>query len=148
MNPDEQIARHIEAHGWHCLHVGASNGDEDPFSYSIGFWQRFQAPEVMVFGLGESQSHALLAACLAQLEAGARFEPGVENDSLLGGGYKVVFKVVGEDRFPEYLGTAMRYYEDRPFPALVMFLPDREHRFAWDEGYVGPAAREALGLAD
>ena len=143
---DRLIAQHVQAHGWHCLHVSAENDDEDPFSCSIGFWATFQAPEVLVFGLPEEQAHAILGACHLRLKDGGSIVPDVADDDILAGGYPVMFKALCEDQFPEYLGTAMRFYDDKPFPALVMFLPDREHRYAWDAGYAGPSAREALAI--
>lgn len=146
MTQEQAISRHIQAHGWHCLNVFASNENEDAFSYSIGFWASYDAPEILVFGLPDEQAHALLSACHQRLKAGGSIVPDVQDDGILTGGYKVVFKPVREDQYPEYLGTAMRFYEDRPFPALVMFLPDRAHRFAWDIGYAGPTAREALAI--
>ncbi|MBA3485761.1 MAG: DUF4262 domain-containing protein [Lysobacter sp.] len=48
--------------------------------------------------------------------------------------------------FGEYLGTAMRCYQEVLFDALVMFLPDRHHRFPWDQGYDGTSADESLAI--
>jgi hypothetical protein len=145
---DQTIASHIQMHGWHCLHVAASNDDEDPFSCSIGFWSTFGAPEVLVFGLPEAHAHAVLMACYQRLQNGGTLQSGVKDDSILSGGYPVVFNPLRTDQYDEYLGTAMRHYNDQPFPALVMFLPDRQYRFAWDPGYEGPAVREAVRIVD
>lgn len=45
----------------------------------------------------------------------------------------------------------MRYYEDKPFSAVVMFLPDLHHRFPWQQGYdyirAFIVARVLLGFA-
>lgn len=141
-----KIAENIAKYGWHCLHIASAEADEQSFSYSIGFTQSYGAPEVMIFGLPRAQAHALLNACAAALSNGHRIAIDTEDSNLLAGGYKVVFKTVRAACFGEYLGTAERYYQDRPFAAVIMFLPDREHRFPWQAGYAYVPVDEALAM--
>jgi hypothetical protein len=143
---NRKIADDIRQYGWHCLHVAGCEVDEQPFSYSIGFSQSHSAPEVLIFGLPPEKAHALLNACDSVLGKGHAIRPGVEDPSLLSGGYKVVFRTVRPECFDEYLGTAQRYYQDRPFDAVVMFLPDREHRYPWQAGYDYIPSDEALAI--
>ncbi len=143
---NQKIADHIQEYGWHCLHVAPCEGDEEPFSYSIGFAESYGAPQVLVFGLSREKAHGLLNGCASALQKGHAIIPDVEDPQLLSGGYKVIFKSVRPEFFYEYLGTAQRFYGDKPCRAVVMFLPDREHRFPWQTGYSYIRMDEALTI--
>ena len=143
---NQKIADNIRVHGWHCLHILPSREGEDKFSYSIGFAESFAAPEVVIFGLEQEKAHALLNECAVLLKGGHVFQPDVEDGNVLAGGYKVVFKSIRAERFDDYLGTALRYYQGAPFGAMVMFLPDSEHRFPWQTGYDCISADESLSI--
>lgn len=138
-----RIKTDIEKHGWQGLHIFSEEAEEADFSYSLGFAESYNAPEILIFGLPRETAHNLLWQCCHLLREGQHFDPDVPDPRLLNG-YAVVFRQIGREHFGEYLGTALDYYGDRAFTALVMFLPDRDHRFAWDAGYRGPPAREAL----
>lgn len=144
---NQRISDNIREYGWHCLHVFPTQEAHGKFSYSIGFAESFRAPEILVFGLEQEKAHALLNECAHLLRGGHTICPNVEDPDVLAGGYKVVFKPVRPDCFGEYLGTALRYYQDKPFSALVMFLPDRHHRFPWQPGYDDIAANEFMTIA-
>ena len=144
----KKIAEHIGVHGWSCLHVAPTGESEEPFSYSIGFGETFGAPEVLVFGFRPERAHALLNACAHLLRNAGAIDRDVEVAGVLAGDYKVVFKPVRPECLDEYLGTAFRYYKDKPFGAVVMFLPDRNHHFPWQIGYEGMSVRESLGIVE
>jgi len=140
------IESHIREYGWHCLSVAPSEGEREftPFTYSIGFAHSYQAPEVLVFGLGSKKAHAVLSECAAVLAAGGQLHADVEDDRILAKNYKVMFRPLLQAAYDHYLGTALRYYGRTQFDAFVMFLPDRDHRFPWEQGYCGAIATEAL----
>ena len=143
---NQRISDNIQDYGWHCLHVFPTKEGQDKFSYSIGFGESYAAPEVLIFGLEPEKAHALLNECAQLLKGGHTIRPGVEDANVLAGNYKVVFKTVRSDSFGEYLGTALRYYQGKPLSAVVMFLPDRQHRFPWQPGYDDIPAGEALAI--
>jgi hypothetical protein len=143
---NQEIKDNIRNFGWHCLHVFPTNDNHGKFSYSIGFAESYGAPEVMVFGVDREKAHALLNACAEMLQDGHTICNSAENPNVLNGGYNVVFRPVRSICFGEYLGTALRYYQDRPFGAVVMFLPDSEHRFPWQSGYDYIPADEPLAI--
>ena len=138
-----KVRSDIEQYGWHCLNVRSQVGDDRPgFSYTIGLTETYSHPEIMVFGLGD-KAHGILAECAALVKKGASFIPNVLNDDVLDGNYQVIFKPVRKECFPEYLGTACRFYAGRPFEALVMFWPNKELKFPWE--YSQPSVQgEAL----
>ena len=115
-------------------------------TYSIGFTESYGAPEILVFGLAREKAHALLSECALLLTSGQTLEANVDNAEVLSGGYKVTFRPVRPECYGAYLGTAMRYYRQTPFSAMVMFLPDREHRYPWQPGYSYIPADEPLAI--
>ena len=143
---DRKVIDDIQQHGWHCLHVLPGPDGESGFSYSIGFQATHGAPEVMVFGLQRSKAQALLGECATLLAAGHQIQTDVEDGEVLDGGYKVIFRTVRADCHDEYLATAVRHYGEQPLHAVVMFLPDKAHRFAWQPGYEDAQVDEALGI--
>jgi Domain of unknown function (DUF4262) len=170
------IALNIRKYGWHCLHVFPTSPGPNPllanpllanpllanpllanpgvptpvestqFTYSIGFAESYGVPEMMVFGLPHEKGHGVLSSCAALIKEGQRFEADVPNGEVLAGGYQVICKPVRPRHFEDYLGTAMRYYGPQPFEALVIFIPDKNHRFPWKMSYAGAPATEALSI--
>ncbi len=140
------IALNIQKFGWHCLHVFPTEVGHAQFTYSIGFTESYGAPEMMVFGLPKEKGHGVLSACAALLKEGHKFEADMPDDNVLSGGYQVICKSVRSRCLPEYFGTAMRYYEPQFFQALVIFIPDKNHRFPWKMTYEGAPATEALNI--
>lgn len=143
---NQRIADNIQEHGWHCLHIFPVEEGHDRFSYSIGFSESYGAPEVLVFSMDPDKAHALLNECAIELRKGYVIRSGVECPNILAGDYKVVFKSVRPECFGEYLGTALRYYQEKPFDAVVMFLPDSRHRFPWEAEYDNVSADEPLSI--
>ncbi|MDR7134068.1 hypothetical protein J2X06_001252 [Lysobacter niastensis] len=143
---DQKIADDIREYGWHCLHVFPTQDGQDCFTYSIGFSESYGAPEVLIFGLERQKAHSLLDECARLFRDGHAISPDIEDPNILAGGYMVVFRPVRQDCFREYLGGALRHYRGRPFGAVVMFLPDREHRFPWQPGYDYIPADEPLAI--
>ncbi len=140
---NKSIEKDIRDYGWTCLHVFPTDDSHIQFSYSIGFAKSFSAAEVLVFGLAWEKAHSLLYACAEILKAGGSIPVDVEDDRVLQGGYKVIFKAVKPEAFGEYLGTACRFYANHVFRAVVMFLPDAQHRYPWQADYAYIDAREA-----
>ena len=143
---NQLIADNIREHGWHCLHVFPTNEEQERFSYSIGFTESFDSPEVLLFGLEHEKAHALLNECAYLFRNGHKITPDAADQNVLSGDYSVVFKLVRPEFFGEYLGTALRYYQDKSFSAAVMFIPDREHHFPWQSGYGDISAQESLAI--
>lgn len=141
---DAIIAASILRHGWHCLLVGADEDGQEPYACSIGFTERFGAPEVLVFGLPETVAHAVLARCAEVLQSGGELLPFTDRAGLLDGDYLARLQPLRGDCYDEYLARARHYYGERPFTALVLLWPDRQYRFPGDDGFDASAQHEAL----
>lgn len=127
------VSSNIEEHGWHCI-VVAPKPDEtfEEFVYTIGLHERFNHPEIMIFGLPRDAARGILAECVSLVESGVRLPVEEPVREVLDGDYSVVFKPVQRDKFDEFLGTAVRYYDGQKFDALVLFWPNKQHQYPWD----------------
>jgi len=145
-NPLAKVDELIGKYGWYCLHVHPTEGTEqEVFSYTIGLYATYGHPEIMVFGMPTEKAHGILSECADLIKAGNRFPVGEPVPDVLSGDYKVIFRPVQRSNFNEYLGTALRYYGPKDFSALVLFWPDREHRFPWESENLSTQA-EALNV--
>jgi hypothetical protein len=78
-----QILDHIERFGWHCLHVHPNEPGQSFFSYSIGFFRTYGAPEVVIFGLEQTKAHSLLSEIASLLARGNDLTCDLEDDRIL-----------------------------------------------------------------
>jgi hypothetical protein len=149
MSNDKIIARvrsDVQEFGWHCLSVNPRKGESgEAFTYTIGLTETFGHPEIMIFGLNNKTSHGILSDCVQMIRDGATLQPDVEYSDVLGGGYKVTFKRVRTECLSEYFGAAVRFYGSKTFSGLVLFWPNKEHLFPWQEAS-SLAQREALNI--
>jgi hypothetical protein len=126
---DAQLRADIEAYGWHVIKV--YEDEEGPgFAFTIGLFQQFVHPELIVFGLPLDTMHLMLNAAGEAVRAGRTYAPGKDYDDILEG-YSCTFRPVPRRQYKEYLGYARWYYQGDNFPALQLIWPDREHRYPW-----------------
>ena len=85
----------------------------------------------MIFGLGD-KAYGVLSECAGLVRGGAQFAPDELRSEVLAGDYKVIFKKVRRECFDEFLSLARRFYGERHFEALVLFWPDKQHRYPWE----------------
>jgi hypothetical protein len=128
-----EIRRVIEEYGW-WVGLIAADGEGPAFAYTIGLYEKFGHPEIIVFGLPHESMHGILNRCGNMIRDGKRFdieEPvsGVLED------YEVRFRAVtSEESYANYLGYGCRHYGGHTFPVFQLLWPDKEHRFPGDAG--------------
>lgn len=151
MNNDNVVTKmqsDVQRFGWHCLSVRPRAGETGAqFTYTIGLSETYCHPEIMIFGLDSKASHGILSDCVEMIRNGTVFQPDIEYPDIIGGDYKVMFKGVRKDCLPEYFGAAVRFYRDKKFRGLVMFWPDKNCCFPWQE-VSSTAQREALDIVE
>lgn len=139
------VQENIESHGWQCQHVFDTDGEKQPFSYSIGFCESYNHPEIMIFGLKKDTMHAILSDIAEELKSGRVFEPNVRVSGVIGGDFEVCFKPLKESLKGEYAGIATRYYES-PFDVYVMLWPDKNNTLPTEQECEITVQNEALKI--
>jgi uncharacterized protein DUF4262 len=142
---DQRVSLDIARHGWHVVLV-PPEADSPGWAHSIGLWQRFEHPELLVFGSEPRQLGALLNELGERVRGGRRFEAGAEEPGVLSG-LPFAFRAVAPRWMNVFLGNAAWHYRSERFPALQGFWPDRGGRFPWDAGCTPEVAAEQPRLA-
>ena len=142
---DKSIIENIEKHGWQFQFVFDSNGVNQDFSYSIGFEQSYNHPEIMIFGLKREKMHSILGEMANDIKNGRVFEPNIKIKDIISGEYEVMLKPIKESLLPEYAGIATRYYQ-KPFRLYVMLWPDKNNVLPTENNCELTVQNEALGI--
>jgi hypothetical protein len=131
MHPSmKRIVDDVAEYGWHVVWVLAE-GDAPEFAFSVGFFQSYEHPELVIFGLQSKTAHSILATCLERIQDGHPFAGGqVRSDILVD--YSVAVLEIDKRYYREYLGSAIGFYDGLDFPALQLVWPDESHRFPWE----------------
>jgi hypothetical protein len=137
-DPFEKIRSDIAEYGWHCLSVGLRVGESDPdfipFSYTIGLATTFDHPELIIFGLLRGPSHGILAECVSRLRATGRLPENERIPHILARDLDVVVRPLRPEHYGEYVGTALRFFGNESVRASVVFWPDANNAFPWEQG--------------
>ncbi len=122
----QSIKENIEKFGWQCQYVFDHDGEKEGFSYSIGFEESYDHPEIMIFGLAKETMHSVLSDIAEDIKEGLVIEPNKKISGILSGDYEVLFKPIVAVNIPEYAGIASDYYS-KPFRIYIMFWPDKNN---------------------
>jgi hypothetical protein len=150
-----QILSDIEQYGFHIMHVERalaaehnhrlSQADEEwgqrwssvpDWSYTIGLYQSYGHPEIVVFTLDEKIVPELFWDLARGIQEGRIFESGtIYGDALPRfEGQRCAFERVSAAWAPNLFGFASWFYQYSDFPVLQYLWPDRHGHFAWDPG--------------
>ena len=127
----------VANYGWHCLHV-AAEGDLPGFSFSVGFWETLNAPEVIIFGLRHELTHEILWEVFRQIQAGKTLVDGERWTGLIEG-FDCISRPVHPSQIDEHFGVAIWYRRYRTglddLRAFQMFWPGKlQGLFPWEAG--------------
>ncbi|UOQ52138.1 DUF4262 domain-containing protein [Hymenobacter cellulosivorans] len=135
-----ELAANIKKHRWLVFSVV---GDTQPlYSYTVGLFETFGHPEVVLSGLDIDLAQDLLNDIGNTVAQGLVREPDGLYDDVLDN-YPCLFKAVPVTAYEQYFGRALVFYGDSTFPVLQCLWPDAQSRFPGDEDY-NPFNQEAL----
>jgi hypothetical protein len=128
----ERVKGDVARFGWHVVLI---SGDDEPgFLFTIGLWQTYQHPEILLFAPSPDPAGMVgrLQAVAERISLGESFEPEVLHHNLFGE-HAGVFQEVYQGWYPFFLGTAMAFYDGIDFPVFQLFWPDPKGLFPWDD---------------
>jgi hypothetical protein len=140
---DKKLISDIQEYGWHVIMIPLD--DEGPaFAYSVGLFQTFGHPEIIVFGLDLGVMHQIINLIGEEVRHGRRFADAETVPGILES-YDVRFLDVARRHYPDYFGYAHWFYKGDDFPVLQCVWPDKQGRFPTDPDYPEPLrARQPL----
>jgi hypothetical protein len=110
---------------------------EPPFAYSLGAWESYGVPELVVFGLRRDVGSDMINHVIGLHRGGRRFRTGVPEVGVLRDGIPVYFLEADPAQAKLFAHFADWYYEAEPFPLWQIVWPDRNGAFPWDPAYAG-----------
>jgi hypothetical protein len=123
------------------LQYGWSNiagNSAHPCAYTIGLHERFNHPEIIVFGLSDEQSRNLLNQVGVRVSSGQKMTTNTHYRGIFEGGLDVVLKyvppVTGRRYAPRAYGRA-ELKTRRQISLYQAVWPDKNNLFPWQEGY-------------
>lgn len=119
----------IERYGCHIIHV-MEEGEQPPFSYTVGVQQASGAPELIVIGLKQALAHSILNGYNDRVRGGERFCDGQLYSDFVEG-FDCLVREVDPVNFPAYLGWNLWLYKGKGFKVLQLLYPDTSGVWPW-----------------
>jgi Domain of unknown function (DUF4262) len=129
MDNDTKIVENVKEYGWHIINVF---GDEShkQFSYTIGLFKSFNAPELFISGLDGNVASAVINNIGDEIAKGFKIIPKVENNDFFTG-YSCYFDFVDRSKYDTYFSKAVWFYQGNDFPVLQCVWPNKIHLYPW-----------------
>jgi len=134
----DKIEWMIETAGWALEPVSPDYSSEPPrpgYSYSIGFPQAFNFPEVVIFGLTPVAIRGLLDLIVDQLRGGVEIPIGTPLVGLLDNDLRCIFAEVDLAVHGNLFQTAERWHQGRDFRMVQLAWPDRSGWLPYESGF-------------
>jgi hypothetical protein len=129
--PERIVLNNIAEFGWHAVNVIEDDG-HPPWSFTIGLYETWQHPELIVIGRSRATAHKMLESIATQIDEGCA--PDLRDpDSYLLLGIPCHFLEVNLRYYSDYVGFALWYYRKRRFPLYQIIWPGNEGLYPWDE---------------
>ena len=124
--------RHIAEHGYHLTYVFGDTTDV-PFCYSVGLWQTWRHPELLLYGLNWDDTVTVMTALAEEIRAGRTFGHGqIDRETF---DRRIAFVDVPPDRYDGRIPVTIMYYRGFDFPVVQVVTPDDRGRLPWDAAY-------------
>jgi hypothetical protein len=127
---ERKIIADIEEFDWHCMHIREENG-EPPWTFTIGLYETWQHPELIITGLSKEVTHQMLDTIAVRIEENRPIDLSNTTDALLTG-YSCCFLDVPKENYFINVGFARWYYQGNDFPLYQIVWPSKEGHFPWN----------------
>ena len=131
---EEKIIQDVKDYGYHMALL-EDDGYLPGFVFSIGFYQSYQHPEIIIFGLKQELMKNLLHHVAEELKKGMTFKPNIDYEDFLSN-YPIRFIEVDKEHYADYLGYCGWFYDGTfDFPAYQLVWTDKGGKYPWEENF-------------
>ncbi|MBC7773956.1 MAG: DUF4262 domain-containing protein, partial [Phycisphaerae bacterium] len=127
---EQAIIHGVPKHGWFVPLFKAEAG-KPSFGYTIGLWQTFKHPEIIMFGLNPLTIHQILNTAGGIVKEGGELPLFVPYDQLFENGNAVLLPILSEKELRDHFGYGL-WYNKGVFPAFQIVWGDTVNRFPWE----------------
>ncbi|MBA2079490.1 MAG: DUF4262 domain-containing protein [Rhodanobacter sp.] len=126
---EQKVLDDIAKFGWHCISIFAE-GEEAEYSFTVGLFQSFGHPELIIFGLAPQVAHQILCIAADAARSGHPLDLAQPSDALVNN-YLCCFTQVPASAYQAYVGFGRWYYGGNAFPLYQVVWPSREGLYPW-----------------
>jgi hypothetical protein len=139
----EKLLNDIEKYGLQVMHVF---GDElgPGFSYSIGLFESYNHPEVIIIGLRQDLMHQLINNMANDIKNGKVYQPLNYYPDILDD-FKCYIVSVDNYNYNEYVGMAQNHYNSDSFPLIQCIYPTTKGIYPWEKEWPQNTSQPILG---
>jgi Domain of unknown function (DUF4262) len=130
---EEKVIQNVKNHGLHIVHV-MQDENNPAFSYTIGLYENYLLPEVIIIGLKHELSQILLNNIAYDIKNGKTFATGEFHEGILDN-FLCYFGEVPKSLYREYVGWGMWFYDGTDFPLIQCVPPTVKGKFPWDKDF-------------
>ena len=128
---DKKLQDDIEEFGLQVMYV--TEDDQGPgFSYSIGLFENYHHPEIIIVGLKQQLAHILINNMANDIKDGKVYVPLSYEANILDN-FNCYIIEVEKSNYDNYVGQAQRYYEGDGFPLLQCIYPTVKGIYPWED---------------
>jgi hypothetical protein len=134
----EKIDWMIETKGWALEPVAADVSSVPPvpgYAYTIGFPERFDFPEVVVFGLTPVAVSGLLDMVAGQLDEGVSIPVDTALVGLFDNDLRCVFASIDVSAHASFFATGIAWHRGTDFDMVQLLWPDRNGWLPYESGF-------------
>jgi Domain of unknown function (DUF4262) len=128
-DPEKILISNIAEFGWYAVNVIEDDG-HPPWSYSIGFYDTWNHPEIIIIGRSRATAHHILNTIATNLEDNNPPDLNLPTGTLIPG-VACYFIEVSPQHYPDYVGFALWYYRKRHFPLYQLVWPSNDGQHPW-----------------
>jgi len=146
----DKIKTNIEHYGLHVIKV-LEDENNPPFGYSIGLFETYGHPEILIVGLKLDLIHSLINIIAEKIKEGAVFAHGKYYPDILTN-FNCYFTTVERSYYEEYVQQAINFYGSNNFPLLQCIYPTIKNIYPWqaewpeDIAYLQPILGETIDV--
>ena len=127
----ELTLSNIEEFGWHAMLIKGETWSR--FAYTVGAYDAFGVPELIVVGLLEKTAHIAMKLAIEAMRSGIDLTVGRHPNIV--GEVGVEVRPVSREWYEHVMYRTNWYYSGEPVPVLQIIYPDLDGHFQWDEGF-------------
>ena len=123
------VSTNVCDYGWHGVNVIEDDG-HPPWSYTIGLYETYGFPELIILGRSRATAHHILATIANRLEKGET--PDLKSPAVnLIPGVCCLYREVLHRYYADYVGFSLWFYRKRKFPMYQIVWPNCDGIYPW-----------------
>jgi hypothetical protein len=144
---EQKIIDTIKEYGWTVLMVMDRKDEptgEPNFAYSIGMYETFGLPEILIIGLKPELQHVLINNIGGSYKSGLKLQSGIFQKDIIDN-FDCLIVEVEKKYYEDYFGQALAYYGHDNFPVYQIVYPTTKGIFPWEADFPKTLKQPILG---